>query len=1278
MINSFALEFPSTGIAGQQKCFDTSESELMPTSAYILTSGDYVREAFPSLSAIPGFSRIKKNLKEDLGVEVGNALQLNAARNILAGRNCFLIGSSHSKAGKSLAYLIPVITRLLENAEGYAKLEGDGPLTLIVCSTNASGLKLEEALMNLTEGSDLRFEFMQEQERYDADLDHHGRKRGLLSCFHKSADVVLCTAEVAAALIKDTQSPFSFERLSFMIFDDAHVTLKFQQEEVKTILKGFTTFVEKLECRKCLLQTIFCASQWTPELELCYAQLTDIPVLIISSAIQAIKYCKFNITVVETSQDTRCTDFKQILSHYKEAKRIIVVMKDWETVKQLRMQCLIDKLDIHFLEGKGFVGAFMQTARRAWDCDGNRRVTICTSDTNLRELKVSNADLLIHYDIPEDDLRTFAVRFTSVWNNINNIKNADQRPPTSCVMLSTDLPEANVILWKLHTLGAKIPPNLLQIAREEKLSRMKKVAVCRGFICMGHCLHLDESVCPHRHYFVDEDFSQKSVLPKTGQVELFVTETLAPNFYIAKILRYCDRDPVTNKVIEYKDYKEEALHRHLRLKELLDLSKGPETFQPGTKVVIALRDKQEFRYMYTRGEIIEVATRTYAGLPNAVRVNCMDIGEIKLIRVDDILAIPDEMVDLHPCSVQVVLANTAPPFGEKTFRLSHTSKTKDYYKLDPILQADICLSIGKTVWVRRLVKLRRLDIGRMVETWDATYELCKKKILVRNPGHLDMLYTACEERGFSCAMYRNRKTPGWCQDVQFLNEFHQTTDGYDWAYLKVQNTNNEKDIVSSTVAAKYISEDNKIYVNIVKFEHILDALETELNEEILRLKLSSDWNKEVEFHRFYEPGVVVAAIDTMDGRYRRGVITQVEQKDTEKDLEYSFKVFLVDVGAEGVCTMSSIFPIPKIFVSRLPFQAVRLSLEHVRCVKPKSADHRIYLRTIEFLMPDNLSVEVEVVATRNYRVNGDILEINCYESFIFGGKDEIGEYYLREKVALFTFDGEMEMLKIKSVLLEKLNAQVAELLKGEEEETSEDEFDVNVDPQFEVDSDDDRFDVNFDIGLEEMVASMFPKQQTPVGGHQQKQLPAVPSKPEITAELTYAPVNHLVGNRDRPNQRAINPPHIIDVLKKADVEWFQNDAIILLRVLIPEVAEYDCRLLSKSEIHFSTINPLGYGFTLNLFKRVESTVKVQSFGQYCEIKLWKRMPGLKWDVLTPATGLHWIKPEINLGDDDAESEASSKLFEYQDVDYEQMCEDEYNSDDELYELNPEEDKFLNS
>ena len=104
-------------------------------------------------------------------------------------------------------------------------------------------------------------------------------------------------------------------RLQYLVFDDAQILFKYRWDQLKTILNAFKTYVDKIGHRKCLCQTVVCGSQWGPEMEISFADLSDNPVLMISSPVQAIRYGRFGIQVVEVSAETKfeCLKGMQLL-----------------------------------------------------------------------------------------------------------------------------------------------------------------------------------------------------------------------------------------------------------------------------------------------------------------------------------------------------------------------------------------------------------------------------------------------------------------------------------------------------------------------------------------------------------------------------------------------------------------------------------------------------------------------------------------------------------------------------------------------------------------------------------------------------------------------------------------------------------------------------------------------------------------------------------------------------------------------------------------------------
>ncbi len=58
-----------------------------------------------------------------------------------------------------------------------------------------------------------------------------------------------------------------------------------------------------------------------------------------------------------------------------------------------------------------------EDAKRQWNSPTSAKVIIVTTDINIRELNITNPDLLIHFDVPTDALRVFAIRYSPLWTS---------------------------------------------------------------------------------------------------------------------------------------------------------------------------------------------------------------------------------------------------------------------------------------------------------------------------------------------------------------------------------------------------------------------------------------------------------------------------------------------------------------------------------------------------------------------------------------------------------------------------------------------------------------------------------------------------------------------------------------------------------------------------------------------------------------------------------------------------------------------------------------------
>ena len=96
-------------------------------------------------------------------------------------------------------------------------------------------------------------------------------------------------------------------------------------------------------------------------------------------------------------------------------------------------------------------------------------------------------------------------------------------------------------------------------------------------------------------------------------------------------------------------------------------------------------------------------------------------------------------------------------------------------------------------------------------------------------------------------------------------------------------------------------------------------------------------------------------------RYRRGLILCRDR--TEGNENFVFHVLFVDLGVDAWLEMNYIFPIAKKFVSRLPFQAIKLKLLHIKPYRPKSPKDKMHRCIIDLLLTNVIPDDVEVVVS---------------------------------------------------------------------------------------------------------------------------------------------------------------------------------------------------------------------------------------------------------------------------------------------------------------------------
>ncbi|KAJ4433877.1 hypothetical protein ANN_16190, partial [Periplaneta americana] len=338
-------------------------------------------------------------------------IQMYAWPAIMRGHYTLLVGPS--QCGKTLSYIVPLVSFML-TPDIYSELqEGNGPLVLVLCSNSKSAHFIYDTCCKLVALSNLPD--VQVQIAYGG-----GREQELKDVLANGCKILISTPRCFLRLLQCSRHITNVDRLAHLVLDEVDIIAnKFLPEVcLKEIL---------MVCKKMLVQR---------------AKVT-IPVQLIAASE---KWCP----AVDQFSQYISQNFLVCISGYLEAA----------VYAKLR-----PKLHVLSAADKPQVTLEVRHCWKSAIVPGAYPVLVCTDDV-LPELDVCDALWLIHYSLPQTKTG-FGYRFSCLMNNYNNMfrkraENADSPECTVHIFADKDkntkeLPE---IVQFLKRLSVPIAPDI--------------------------------------------------------------------------------------------------------------------------------------------------------------------------------------------------------------------------------------------------------------------------------------------------------------------------------------------------------------------------------------------------------------------------------------------------------------------------------------------------------------------------------------------------------------------------------------------------------------------------------------------------------------------------------------------------------------------------------------------------------------------------------------------------------------------------------------------------
>ncbi|CAL8123863.1 unnamed protein product [Orchesella dallaii] len=1260
---------------------NNSESDIrMGIPGYLLVRGTYAR---PPYKRVEDFQLPKKIIKalENIGLSELSSLQKAVAPNFLQGLDLIVIaadGGKHTgKHARLLSYFLTVLRLTYDLYENMENFDGCSPETIIVCNSFASGTNFERFIQSLLKFSHhlpLRVKFMHKDDPKQAWRLPNG------------VSILILTMKNLSEILQTYKGNKLFDKLRFVIFEEVELYLS----QYFADLKNFIAIASGNIRGGTLLpfQLTFSGSKWTDDVESLYKALgpNRAPIVFIHAINQAIRYARIQWNVHHVQQDEKISKLIHLLKTSRGCGNRIVIACSTVPVARAVHEALNDLANI---ETRLILTNFSQ-ANFDNSKGGHRIISdnfkggpLIIPDDFMGTCGVTDATCLISFDIPEaskdssSKKPTAALRFGYFWKKIRYIDDDDNAsdPDVNLTFhfLLTGEEHNFYALYKFaETLdNVTFPPKLKALADSMGLEACHK-ELCEGIKLFGFCNFADPTQCAGRHEFTKQDFRKMTHAPFTGEVEFRITKCENPSLYRVQLLRhYIYKAGKRNCEASYiNELKRRS--NHLAKNNTDEKIQRKSDFEEGS--VWAILDPET--NILTRCKITKILSKDVFNNPKTVHVYCIDSGIGLNPSVDDLYQLSKEQRGWAPLVVELVLANLKPPNSEMEYRQIHTKNARKLTE-DKIYNAKIWLSIGNTIWVNPMVEYHidpytkytvkgnsiRLDLMGMGAADYNSVHLKNLNNLVRKHGDL--------YRGSEYEIAPSNPAQDELSESLVKEDFHQIGDDYRWAFVELSSSNKFDPADITTMFGK---DPWTFYGVHRKNAKTLTDLETDLSSCIADYISEHYPTYDELFAELYEPQMIVAVKEPDEDKWNRAMI--MSKYDLEDQSKQGFAVYFVDHGDRAYdVTAKDMFPIPRKFVARMPFQIIAFKLEHVIPLRGgkewEETDKEAFL---DLILPNCDSKNIELLAY--HKVDNSGLPVSCryYEAVAFLDDKELGELLVEQGKAEYKAGKENLVAEVKDKLLQFYNTVV----DGHLRESDDDEDECNgVDGQrcltFDDGSaveEDDKFDFNLgDELVQQLMESMGMKagnkdvvKKINSSDLEEEVLPGPPVGEEPIVEQSTSQSVQLNASSVLTAQEAIKNFNA-SVKLTPTVKWRQTDTSLILTVLVPDIQEFDLRIgADKRTICFQTLKPANYGFTLKSFGKV---VKYDAYptGQCLKLTFTKRLAGAKWiRVMSDKDAkLMWLKPDTDYvtSEDDEDDE-----------------EEDYESDDQekwLYERDEDEE-----
>ncbi len=346
----------------------------------------------------------------------------------------------------------------------------------------------------------------------------------------------------------------------------------------------------------------------------------------------------------------------------------------------------------------------------SWKLSGNNVVIITDNFLETSDHYTNNilsADILIHWDLPQRDVRTFKHRF-------GLMKDANQDSGQIIIYISSN----NTIQSKdLQTIlircGADIPEKLSEFLTEclqTRRANENELPLCQAFISTGYCRGAETGGCPGRHN-----------LEKLGPVEtkdenevrFTILKVESSSKYWVQINPPDSGDQVDQVYINMAKHFSKQQNRTTRLRE--------SEFKIG-KLCASI---DEIDGIVARVKILNLHVKKIGILDilEQIEIREIDTGNMRIVKPETLYQLPDIFADMTPLAVLAVVTGPQPDvqkqFAKVSADLEQGNNSAQLPLFPEIYRANIIHKTGEVIWLDGCQNLKKnQDFNKFVSEFD--------------------------------------------------------------------------------------------------------------------------------------------------------------------------------------------------------------------------------------------------------------------------------------------------------------------------------------------------------------------------------------------------------------------------------------------------------------------------------------------------------------------------------------------------------------------------------